>query len=75
MRIKHKDTSNLFLEVRFLGTYSLLRSPLRTGLFKPFPSLKQSQRPIEFSSLYQGHQVSQEPPPKETESLSKLYNL
>jgi hypothetical protein len=25
------------------------RSPLRIGIFQPFPSLKQSQRPTEFS--------------------------
>jgi hypothetical protein len=49
---QHKDTCDLFLEVRFEGTYSTLRSPLRMGLFQPFPSLKRSQSPVEFSSLH-----------------------
>jgi hypothetical protein len=39
-----------FTEGRFLQTYSPLRWSQRPGLFQPFPSLKQSLRPVSFSS-------------------------
>jgi hypothetical protein len=40
-----------FTEVRFLQTYSPLRWSQRPGLFQPFPSLKRSLGPSEFSLL------------------------
>lgn len=55
---QHKDTCDLFLEVRFEGTYSTLRSPLRMGLFQPFAALKQSLKLVECSSQLKGHKVS-----------------
>jgi hypothetical protein len=50
-RINAMNTRDLFPMVRFLRTYSPLRSPLRMGLFQPFTSLNRLQRPIECSSL------------------------
>jgi hypothetical protein len=37
VKIIAMNTSDLFPEVRFRRTYSLLRSPHRRGLFNPFP--------------------------------------
>jgi hypothetical protein len=46
----HKDTCDLFLEVRFRRTYSSLRRPHRLDLFQSFPSLKRSLIPLIASS-------------------------
>jgi hypothetical protein len=38
--INTNEHNDLFPEVRFRRTYSLLRRPRRLGLFQPFPYLK-----------------------------------
>jgi hypothetical protein len=45
------EHNDLFPEVRFQRTYSWLRRSHRPGLFQPFPSLKQSLRPVDCFSL------------------------
>ena len=47
IKINTSEHGDLFLEVRFQGTYSPLRRPQRPGLFQPFPSLNRSLRPVE----------------------------
>jgi hypothetical protein len=51
VKIDTNGYSDLFLEVRFQRTYSLLRRPQRSGLFQHFPSLNRSLRPVEFFFL------------------------
>jgi hypothetical protein len=67
---QRKHTVICFPRFHFEECTSPLRSPLRTGLFQPFPSLKRSQWPIELSSQSWGHKVPQGPPNKEVESLA-----
>jgi hypothetical protein len=47
VKINTSGHDDLFPEVRFQRTYSLLRRPQMPGLFQPFPSLNRSLRPVE----------------------------
>jgi hypothetical protein len=47
VKINTSGHGDLFSEVWFQRTYSQLRRPQRPSLFKPFPSLNRSPRPVE----------------------------
>jgi hypothetical protein len=49
--INTNEYNDLFPEVQFHRTYSLLSMPRRPGLFQPIPSLKRPLRSVECFSL------------------------
>jgi hypothetical protein len=53
-KINAMNMTICFMRFWFEECASSLRSPLRTSLFQPFPSLKRSQRPIKLFTS-QGH--------------------